>query len=433
MRAMDQLRVGIGLLAAMRSQHWSAERIRDCQQNALIRMMRHAATHVPFYQRMALQPETITSAGDLARFPVIDKRHIQSDPEAFLSTGIARSGLYASRTSGSSGQPTTTYFDREAWLLTKYVLKMRRIAATAGYPVMRRVMTISEQAPEHLGSIGEAAPSGLGVFFRQRRLSIHSPIEFHLAALARYRPHIIYAFPSYLLDLIATAERRAICLPKIAALYTSSEVLTTAARHRIEAAFCGHVYDVYGSTEFKEVAWQCRHGRYHLNFESVYVEPPETGTNGPVVLSTQCNRAMPLLRFDIGDRAVFGSNACPCGRTSPHMIEFVGREGDMITLPSRRRLTPYQLTTIIESEISILQYRIIQTNTDAFRIDVIVRSPGQSAAWRSRMCAELERIVGEPVHFDVREVDALERDPSGKRSVFVRANRFAQKGPLQHV
>jgi hypothetical protein len=46
----------------------------------------------------------------------------------------------------------------------------------------------------------------------------------------------------------------------------------------------------------------------------------------------------------------------------------------------------------------------------------IARSVGRMA---DRVCAELERIVGEPVSFGAREVDALERDPSGKRSVFV--------------
>lgn len=128
MRAMDQLQVAVRLVAAMRSQSWSAKRIRDYQENALIRMMRHAATNVPFYQRMDLRAETIASAADLARFPVIGKRQVQRDPKAFMSAGFAPAGLYASRTSGSSGQPTTTYFDRDAWLLTKYALKMRRSA-----------------------------------------------------------------------------------------------------------------------------------------------------------------------------------------------------------------------------------------------------------------------------------------------------------------
>jgi phenylacetate-CoA ligase len=140
-----------------------------------------------------------------------------------------------------------------------------------------------------------------------------------------------------------------------------------------------------------------------------------------MVLSTLCNRAMPLLRFDIGDRAVFAAGRCACGRASAQMLEFTGREGDMITLPSQRRISPYLLTTAIESEASILQYRIVQMSAAAFRVDVIVRTPGQSALWRQRLCTELQRIVGEPAEFAVREVDVLERAPSGKRSVFARA------------
>ncbi len=422
MRALDQLHVGMRVLETARSQWWPADRIRDYQNDALVRMMRHVAANVPFYQRLNLRPESIAGAADLERFPVVGKRDIQRDPEAFIANGFARADLYASRTSGSSGQPTTTYFDRRAWLLVKYALKMRRIFATAGIPLLRRVMIISEQPSELLQPLADAAPSGLGVFFRQQYLSIHTPAEHHLTVLARFRPHIIYAFPSYLLDLITTAERRAVALPRIATLYTSSEVLTPAARNRIEAAFGGQLHDVYGSTEFKEVAWQCRHGRYHLNFESVYLEASDPGRCGRVVLSSLINAAMPLLRFDIGDRAVFAPDTCPCGRVSPQLIEFIGREGEMITLPSRRRISPYLLTTAIESESSILQYRIVQTEAAAFRVEVVVGSPGESAPWSSRVCEELQRVVGEPVTFSVREVRELARAPGGKRSIFVRVH-----------
>lgn len=421
MKAAHQLQVGMKLLHAMRSQWWPAERICAYQERALVSMMRHAINNVPFYQRLNLPAHALNTAADLDRLPVITKRDIQRDPQSFLARGYEPVQLYASRTSGSSGQPTTTYFDHNAWLLGKYALKMRRIIATAGLPLLKRVLIISEQPPEQLPLVVRAAPSGLGFFFQQRYLSIHTPAEQHLAVFANYRPDLVYAFPSYLLDLISIAERRHQSLPKVAALYTSSEVLTPVLRKRIEAAFSGRLFDIYGSTEFKEVAWQCAAGCYHLNFESVYVEPQTSGASNPVVLSSLSNKAMPLLRFDIGDRAVFGSGRCSCGRASLHMTEFSGREGDMVTLPSRRTLSPYLLTTAIESEESILQYRIVQTQADAFRIDVIVNSPGKSRLWHQRVCAELCRIVGEPVDFSVREVEALERTASGKRSVFVRA------------
>src|SRR5579863_2112441 len=177
MRAIDQRHVAVRVLAALRSQWWPAKRIREFQERSLVRLMRHAAVNVPFYRRLNLPPESLVSAADLARFPIIGKRHVQREPAAFMATGFAPEGLYASRTSGSSGEPTTTFFDREAWLLSKYALKMRRVVATAGIPVGRRLMIISEQPPERLGSLAEAAPSGLGLCFQQRHLSIHTPVE----------------------------------------------------------------------------------------------------------------------------------------------------------------------------------------------------------------------------------------------------------------
>jgi phenylacetate-CoA ligase len=204
-------------------------------------------------------------------------------------------------------------------------------------------------------------------------------------------------------------------------LCTSSEVLTPAARQRIEAAFGGRVFDVYGSTEFKEVAWQCRAGRYHLNFESVYVALRPPGRTAPLIISTISNRAMPLIRFDVGDTAMFAAGPCPCGRESPCLEQIGGREGDMIDLPSGRRLSPYLLTTAIESHDLVRTYRIVQTSDGAFRVDLAVAGGQPPLDWQERLCAELRRIVAEPAHFTLRFVDAINRSPGGKRSVFVRA------------
>ena len=294
MKPMDQLQVAGKLLSALRSQWWSAKRIRQYQDRALVDMMQYAAANVPFYQELDLRPTTITSAADLARFPIITKRDIQQRPDSFMAHGFARSSLYASRTSGSSGQPTTTYFDRHAWLLSKYALKMRRLAATGGLPLRQRILVVSEQTPEQLAAIADAAPSGLRIFFQLRYLSIHTPVESHLQLLHSYRPNIIYAFPSYLIDLITAADRLGCAVPRVATLYTSSEVLTPAARARIEQAFSGRIYDIYGSTEFKEVAWQCRAGLYHLNSENVYIESQEPGSwrSGGTVLALQPRHAV---------------------------------------------------------------------------------------------------------------------------------------------
>jgi len=421
MRLGDQLKLAGQLAGALRSQWWSRDRIRAFQGAALVEMMRYAVVHVPYYRRLGLPAEDLRRAEDLQRFPLIRKRDLQEEPAAFLAEGHDPAGVHASRTSGSCGQPTTTYFDRESWLLMRYALKMRRVVATSGVPLLRRVLIVSEQPEEQLAALERAAPGRLGLFYSLRYVSIHTPAEQHIDEFERYRPQVIYAFPSYLLDLVDRAERLRRPLPRIPVLSTSSEVLTAAARRRIEAAFRGRLFDVYGSTEFKEVAWQCRSGRYHLNFESVYVERPAAGRSGPLVLSTLCNRAMPLLRFDVGDAAFFGGERCACGRESLCLDQITGRESEMIDLPSGRRLSPYLLTTAIEASDLVRTYRIVQTSADAFRVDVVLAGP-PAPGWQGHLCTELTRIVAEPARFTVRLVDAIERAPGGKRAAFVRAD-----------
>jgi phenylacetate-CoA ligase len=421
MRLADQWRLARQLASAQRSQWWSAGRIRSYQEATLVRMMRHAVTSVPYYRRLGLAAESIRRAEDLERFPVIRKRDVQEEPRAFFSGDYDPADCHASRTSGSSGQPTTTYFDNESWLLTRYALKMRRVAATSGLPLLRRVTIVSEQPEEQLGALARAAPSQLRVFFRLQFLSIHSAAERHITRLEQFRPDVIYAFPSYLLELVETAERRGQALPQVPVLSTSSEVLTLAAKRRIETAFGGRVFDVYGSTEFKEVAWQCRAGRYHLNFESVYAEPQPPERTAPVVLSTLCNRAMPLLRFDVGDTARFAREPCPCGRESPCLEEIAGREGDMIELPSGRRLSPYLLTTAIEAHDLVRTYQIVQTADGAFRVDLAIAGDRPSPEWQHRLRAELAGIIAEPAVVALRFVDTIDRSAGGKRSVFLRA------------
>ena len=55
-----------------------------------------------------------------------------------------------------------------------------------------------------------------------------------------------------------------------------------------------------------------------------------------VVISTLHNFAMPLLRYDIGDFAEVGDD-CPCGRRLPVLKRILGRQRNLLCLPSGQR------------------------------------------------------------------------------------------------
>ena len=404
-------------LRAMRSQWWPARRIEVWQERALVRTMRHAVTAVPFYRDLRILPESVNRAEDLQRFPIIVKRDLQRTPERFLAEGFDRRALHSSRTSGSTGEPTTTWFDRDAWALGKYALKIRRTLAVTS-PWFHRCLIVSEQPASGAARYENERPFKSGWLYAERVVSLFDELDMHRRAIREFRPDMLYAFPSYLLELKQAYERAGERLPRIPLLFTSSEVLTEAARSAIEAAFGGRVFDIYGSTEFKEVAWQCEAGTYHLNFESVHAEvSPVSGT---WLLTSLANRAMPLLRFDTQDLgSLETSTACACGRESPQLRIASGREGEVMQLPSGRRLSPYLLTTIVETLPGVYQYRILHEQPSQLDIEIV--APHALSREVLEECrARLLEVLREALDVTLRRVESLERGVGGKHKVFVR-------------
>jgi phenylacetate-CoA ligase len=422
------LKVASYVAFLLRSQWWSSEQIASYQRRRLIGMMRHAVSSIPYYGSLGIKPESITSPEDIGRFPYLTKPLLQARMREFLLPSATLEDLYVSRTSGSSGQPTTTYFSAESWLFSKYALKARRVLAATN-PVRKRFLIVVEKPP------GERPPRRagwrrppawpLGGLVRFRWKSIYDDMVEHAELVGRYRPDVIYAFPSYLIELLHLFEDRRRPVPRIPVLMTSSEVLTRAMRERLETGFRSRVFDVYGSTEFKEVAWQCAHGTYHVNFESVFVEtrpiPDDAGGGQALVISDLRNTAMPLLRYDLEDRGLVRHESCPCGRRSPQLGEISGREAQTLVLPDGSRVFPYVLTQAIERVEGIRRYQIVHVTPAQVRLDVVPSESGPGEETLSALCGRLEELLARRVQVTARRVGAIPRGAGGKHAVVVRA------------
>ena len=422
MNPADHCAIAWGLVSSLRSSKWDRPSIADHQARALVKMMRYAVGHVPYYRRLGMTPNDFRSVEDLARFPVITKATIQEFEADLIADGFDRSMLDSSVTSGSTGEPTKTYFDRASWLYSKYTLKIRRMVEN-GVGMFSRVIIASEYAPDALNAQRIGLLPGDGLFFRQRRVSVHETPAAHIDVFNAFKPDALYAFPSYLSELIDFCEDHSILLPNVRVVFTSSEVLSAPLRKRIEKFFGGRVCDIYGSTELKEVAWQCEGGRYHLNFESIYVEPTtvDGGEPAPLVLSTLRNRAMPLLRYRIGDFGKLEYGDCSCGRQSPYIETIAGREVDVLELPSGRRVSPYVLITHgIDRTPEISKYQFAQTDSDQLEIRVTLRSDGRKIEELQPIAKEVAARLNGEVDVRLVEVDHIPRTKGGKHRILMR-------------
>jgi phenylacetate-CoA ligase len=352
----------------MRSQWWSNEKIAAYQRTRLLEMLRYCVEHVPYYADLGLSPAHIATVDDLQRFPITRKRDVQAQAERFLARPFANRALNVSTSSGMTGEPTATYFDQDSWIFVKFALKARRVLSDVKWP-KQRVMILSASHARAWSSI----PSLGLVDVAYMSVSDPEAVDKNLDALLDFEPTILYGLPSYLVALADAAKQRKAALPRVPLIYTSSEVLSSSTRATLGRAYRGRIVDIYGSSEFKEIAVQCKHGRYHINFESVYLETVAETQAGPkrLIVTGLVNKAMPLVRYDLGDTAEIVAEPCPCGRKSTQLVEVQGRLADVIEFPDGTRVAPYVLEDVIERQPTVRFFAIVHESPWSLRIELL--------------------------------------------------------------
>ncbi len=426
MDAHDALACAAQLVGALGSQWRDTSTQRARQSRALVAQLRHASSQVAFYRsswrQAGVDLASLKSMEDLSRLPIVRRRQIQEQPEAFLAEGGDRRRWRRSKTSGSTGQPLVTWFDPACWRQAKYVLKTRRLLA-CGWRPGQRIAIIEALAPDALTRHARNQRLPGERWLRGRRyLSVFEPPERHIPSLIAWAPRYLYGLPSYFAALAPLWDASLRQRIPLRAVMTSGEWLSPGMRERLERVFDVPVLDVYGSTEFKELAWQCLEGRgYHVNMDSVIVEtvdeagrPVAPGETGEVVVTSLTNRAMPLIRYATGDRARRLTGSCPCGRGLERLERVEGRCADYLHLPDRGVVSPYELTTAIEAHPELLQYKVIQVAFDALRIEVVLRR-GADGLVLSRIRRDVLGCVRNQMAVEVAAVASIPQEPSGKR------------------
>jgi phenylacetate-CoA ligase len=177
----------------------------------------------------------------------------------------------------------------------------------------------------------------------------------------------------------------------------------------------------YGCEEVSLIACECeRHAGLHVNAEGVYVEllrdgePVPPGEPGSVVVTDLTNRAMPILRYQVGDVAVWSGRCCPCGRGLPLLERLEGREADYVLTPAGELISGISLTENFALHVpGVAQLQIIQETLQRFRFR-IVRGPDFGPGSLRRIGELVLERFGPGVGFEIEHVERIPQEPSGK-------------------
>jgi phenylacetate-CoA ligase len=412
-----------------RHESWSWHQIYDHQCNELRQIVDHARRTVPYY---AGYPDAeIRCPADLRQLPVLHRETVRQNQERLLSATTPQRRRIRAGTTGTTGANLRVAYTEE--LARENWAHLLRQWSWAG--VEPRTPRVTLFGARIVPSNRTGPPFWtFNLAERQILMSIfhisESTAPAYLDFLESQSGKILEGFPSVLGIVADFALRRGRPIP-MRVIFTSGEPLYASVRAKIEQAFQARVFDSYGMTEYCGLIQECEHGQMHLLPEYGYLEildeqdcPVEAGEEGYFVWTGFLNRAMPLIRYRIGDRGRWQpGSSCACGRAFPLVVPTITRESDVLRCPDGRLFSPRALNQLLKHSSSLRSCQFIHDRPER----VVVRavpSNGHATEDAMRIRASLQEMLGPGICVSAEIAAEPIARPGGKIPLIV--NRVRQ-------
>jgi phenylacetate-CoA ligase len=397
---------------------WDAEQIRRYQVAAL-RDSLIAASKAPFYaERFAqhrVNPAKFESLEQLADYPLLTKQDLLLHREQMVNPEYdSKQRLYIT-TGGSSGVPVGFYLQKgvsrpkeQAYLEAQW--------SRRGYRVGDRVAVIRG------GVTSSKARGGISYYDATRNWLILSSYHLtperlpeYVAALNRFRPQHLHAYPSAALLLARGLEQAGLRLDfPVTSLLCGSEKLTSESQQHLEQFFGARVFHWYGHSERVVLAAQGRISN-HLHFWPSYgfVEFGEANAEGhrEIIGTSFHNHVMPLVRYRTGDYCRTASDGGEFNWPSVEAV--VGRDYEFLISASGRRISLTAINMHDDIFEGLLAVQFYQERPGELECRYQAGPRWQNSRIEP-IRAGLLRKLGDDFTFTLRAVTEVEKSSAGK-------------------
>ncbi|SDP33365.1 phenylacetate--CoA ligase family protein [Selenomonas ruminantium] len=360
------------------------EKIRALQEEKLLKQVRHAWEHVPYYrQKMeehGVKPEDIQTLADIHKLPFISKHDLRETyPYGLLAVPL-KDCVRIHSTSGTTGKRVIAYYtqaDIDMW----NDCTARALAAAGG----------TDEDVCHIAYGYGLFTGGAGIDGGSHKLGCltvpasSGNTERQIMFIMDLKATILCCTPSYAAYLAESMKEMGYGpedIPLKIGIF-GAEAWSEEMQRDIEQTLGIKAYDIYGLTELSGpgVAFACSaQDGMHINEDHFLAEiiDPDTGevlpegSQGELVLTALDKQAFPILRYRTRDICVLNREKCSCGRTHVRMTKPLGRSDDMLIIRGVN-VFPSQIETVLLNHGYAANYQIIVdrvNNTDTLTVKV---------------------------------------------------------------
>lgn len=404
------------------------------KQKSLRALISYAYKHVPYYRDLFdginISPDDIKSETDLPKLPFLTKELLVKNRERLLSDEFSTSDLQYITTSGSTGEPTGLYVQKDSamreWVYGLHAFRNFGYMPESSKLVMRGKVFWAQR---------EKGRNWQWDAFK-RELSINifdmtpENMEQYCCAIEKYKPDFAFGYMSAMYTLCKYIKQRPQSIKhQFKGFMGISETILPDQREYVEGVINARVFSFYGMSERVIYAAECLHStEYHVeplygiaelvNHDGKVIA--ESNIEGELVGTGLLNYSMPMIRYKTGDISVWSDKpACECG-DNKKLLKYVfgrqkndvliNREGNIISMAS------LEVHSKIYDYMS--RYQFVQEQPGEVIIKAVpLPNQGLSTSMLNEITTVFnDRTMGK-ITFTVEIVDIIQPKKNGKLSI----------------
>jgi phenylacetate-CoA ligase len=399
----------------------------DTNSSALRQLLLHCRENVSYYAALLSRRDRRELERNprevLKSLPILTKDLIRSNFSELQSKDNGRRNCEVNTSGGSTGEPVRLIQDddyRDASTAIRW-LSQYQLGCDVGDPCLR--LWGSERDLE-CGTKSRKARffnwltnTGWVNAFAMSPETMRSFLDM----LNQSPPRLIVAYAQAAYEAARFAEREQIAVKPQQAMTTSAGTLYAFMRDKIRDVFQCEVYNLYGSREVSDIAWEMPGFRGlwappWANFIEIVDEdgaPVPAGTEGNILITCLTNYAMPLLRYYIGDRgALLPEQHCPPGVQALSHVS--GRNVDTFRRSDQTLVDGEYFTHLLYFRPWVWKFQVVQ-KSHAHLLFKVVSTNGRPSKQELDDIAGRSRLaMGNDCRVDFEFCDELRALPSGK-------------------
>lgn len=405
---------------------FSESHVKEYQLGKLAEMLRYAAQHVPYYQRVLAEAEVVVDGTvrieNFQRIPLLTKDIIRREGVGLHAKNHAARGSYENTSGGSTGEPVRFLQDK-AYDDMNTATKIFFFEVLGKHIGEREVKLWGSDRDILAGSL-TLRDRAINFLYNRRFFNCYDFTREHRLRLVElnntFKPMSYWAYvdASFEFATFVLENRIKLVPPKL--IVATIGPLYPNQKEIIERAFQCKVYNQYGSRETGAV---CCHDRkademnvffWRQFIEVLPVENSRSDEDGKIVMTSLDNFSMPLIRYDIGDVAVKGSTCYEIhGITSCLSLKnVIGRTLGFFKKADGTLFHTHFLVQQLFFKDWIARFQIAQEAYDRIVIR-IVPAKDKNERDMQKIVENVHVLVGD-CRIEFEFVDEIKPSPSGK-------------------